>query len=461
MCGILGLYNFDETEIIKMLNNLSYRGRDGYGVYIKNTNNSEIIKSMKNINTLTINDVPFISTAKLIIANSRAVPTTEYSIGAGFDIINQQPFSNDRYVVVHNGLLKNDKELIKKYNLKPTSKVDSAILPHLFSKLGVVKGLRQLEGSYAIICYDKKDRMIYAGKNFMPLRIITEGRKIGFISLSNMTTYKSEEIKPYTCLRADKHGIKEYSLCVDKKRNVKKRNKKVLVICSGGIDSTTTAYLYKYLGYEVGLIHFKYGQAAEKAEEFAVKQIANNIKAKLYIYDAKPIFKPFKDISKLLSQKKANPNDQMEDAESTYSYVPNRNAIMAMVAAGVAEKEGYDTLSFGGQQMDSVYPDNNPTFVDAINNLLPYSLNWNSNIKFTAPLIHLIKHEIVELGIKIGVNYDLICSCYYPKIKNNKIVHCEKCGCCSFRLDAFKIVKEKTFINNVNKYIKKYIIKHI
>jgi 7-cyano-7-deazaguanine synthase in queuosine biosynthesis len=88
-------------------------------------------------------------------------------------------------------------------------------------------------------------------------------------------------------------------------------------------------------------------------------------------------------------------------------------------------------------------------------------LNWYTNVKFTAPLIHLIKHEIVELGQKIGVPYDYICSCYYPKVKDGKIIHCKKCGCCQFKYAAFKMVQERQIITDTNDFINKFVRRYV
>jgi 7-cyano-7-deazaguanine synthase in queuosine biosynthesis len=148
----------------------------------------------------------------------------------------------------------------------------------------------------------------------------------------------------------------------------------------------------------------------------------------------------------------------MLDSESTLSYVPNRNAIMAMYAAAYAEMYNYDTVSFGGQQQDSVYPDNNPGFVSSVDELLKYSLNWGTNITFSSPLIHLIKHEIVELGQKLDIDYDAYtCSCYYPKLEGSKIISCHSCGCCQYRDNALKMVAEKKRIKNLDIFIDKYV----
>lgn len=431
MCGIIGAWNYKENI---NTNVLLLRGRDGIGFF----NNDKTIKNQ------TYNN----KSKKTFISNSRAVPTTEFEQGAGQDINNQQPFENKQFVVVHNGILSNDKELIEKYNLNPVSTVDTAILPELFYKLGVINGLKELKGSFAILCYDKKNDKLYAAKNFMPLQIYKGNDKsIKIASIKEMFNKDEDtnEIPPYTCLEISRDNtIKEHSLYENK------RNKKVLVICSGGTDSVTTAFIYKYYGYDVSLLHFKYGQAAEKAELYAVNKIAKILNAPLKVIDAKPIFGMFKNVSLLLKQKKANKKDKILDAESTLSYVPNRNALFTMIAAGIAEMNHIDNIAFGGQQMDSVYPDNNPTFVDAINNLLPYSLNWQTNIKFSAPLIHCMKHEIYQIGKFIGVPYEWVISCYYPKIINKKLVACNQCGCCQFRKGAMNMIGYKDVQSHTN-----------
>jgi len=459
MCGIVGFYRVDEKEtIIQMIDNLRIRGRDGFGILIKSNSYFTKIQD-KEINPIKerLSEISFHN--KVILGNSRAMPEIEYMQGAGDSIINLQPFQNDEWIVVHNGGISNDLELRKKYKIKTESKVDSSILPSLFSIRGIIEGLKEIEGSYAIIAYNFKDKSLWWGSNFMPLHyVITSRNGIIIASLKEMFSKYNNDIKevpPYTLFRYQNGVINSFPLFR------REPNKKVLVICSGGIDSTTTAYLYNYIGYQVNLLHFNYGQAAEKAETFSVKKIAQHLKAPLMIYDARPLFKPFKNASLLLSQKKANPKLKIKDAESTLSYVPNRNMIFASIAAALAEMNKIDTVALGAQQMDGIaYPDNNITFIDSLDKTLKYSLNWYTNVRFKAPLIHLIKHEIVSLGLKLGVPYKYVTSCYYPKIENNKIISCGECGCCQFRLAAFKMLGEKDpGIFKVRKEIKNKPIK--
>lgn len=464
MCFISSGINLTKEDIIKILPKMSSRGRDGVGIFLTNGEKISIFKSLKNADSMNYESIVKIN-PKVFLANSRAVPAVEFSTGSGYEEKNQQPFTSnkERFFVVHNGIISNDKELIKQFKLNPHVNVDSAILPCLFDKVGVVKGLKLLKGSYAILCYDKVMDKFYAAKNFMPLTIFfNKNSNIGFASLDkgaeDIWKEHIAEIKPYTCLEIsiEDMEIKTYSLYP------RKKNKRVLVICSGGADSVTTAYIYKYLGYEVGLIHFKYGQAAQMAEEFCVKRISKKLNAKLYIYDLKDCFKMFKKQSLLLSNKIPDSSKQLLDAESMLSYVPARNSIMAMVSAGIAEMNNYDTVAIGVQQEDSVYIDNNPGYVDAINQLYKYSLKWNTNIDFKGPIQHIIKHEVFSIGKKLGVDFITdSTSCYYPKIKSGKLISCGKCGCCLYKTNALKMIEEKDKVGNVNVFINKYIKPYI
>jgi 7-cyano-7-deazaguanine synthase len=447
MCGIVAFVNFSLNDRVDILKKLELRGRDGFGYTAIDFDTFYTEKTLftptKYFECLSDFACEYIhfTNKEILFANTRALPTTEFQSGAGLNTVNQQPFESDKYLLVFNGLISNDKELIKEYDLKVDSKVDTAMLIPLFEKIGVIEGMKKLRGGFAIIVLNKETRQLYIGRNFLPLCYYQKDTNFCAISIKEMLPiefqYNVKYIDSYSCIVYDvrkKKITQIYSLYP------RERNKKVMIIASSGCDSTTTAYLYKHLGYEVTLVHFLYGQAAQECELFCVKKIAEDLGSNLIVIDAKPIFEPFKEVSKLLNQKEANVNVQELDAESTLSYVPARNSIFAMYVAGLAEMHGCDTVAYGGQQMDATYLDNTPDFVKKMDELLKFSLNWDTNIKFSAPLIHLIKHEIVQLGLSLGVNFNYVTACYYPKLVNGEIIACGKCGCCQFRFSAFKIL---------------------
>jgi 7-cyano-7-deazaguanine synthase in queuosine biosynthesis len=134
-------------------------------------------------------------------------------------------------------------------------------------------------------------------------------------------------------------------------------------------------------------------------------------------------------------------NDGYLVHNSTISYVPARNAIFAMLGASIAEQEGFTYISQGLNLIDSVYPDNQLTYLTKVNELMPYALNWNSNVQFKAPLVHLTKREILQIALHIGVPLQSSWSCYKGKKKR-----CGDCGPDKFRMYAFQRLGYKDFV---------------
>ena len=56
-------------------------------------------------------------------------------------------------------------------------------------------------------------------------------------------------------------------------------------------------------------------------------------------------------------------------------------------------------------------------------------------IKIHTPLIDLNKKQIIELGIKLGVDYSQTISCYDPKESGET---CKECDACILRAKGFK-----------------------
>ena len=74
-----------------------------------------------------------------------------------------------------------------------------------------------------------------------------------------------------------------------------------------------------------------------------------------------------------------------------------------------------------------------------------YETNKKTNEYFTSIIdsreivqaFEMSKKEIIESGIKLGIDYSQTHSCYDPVIKNGEIIACKECDSCRLRLDGF------------------------
>ena len=119
------------------------------------------------------------------------------------------------------------------------------------------------------------------------------------------------------------------------------------------------------------------------------------------------------------------------------SFVPGRNLIFLGLAASLAYSEEATRIVGGWNCIDySGYPDCRPTFLrqteDAINLALGYTYK-EARITVKAPLLELNKKEIIQMGLKLEVPFELTWSCYEGEEKP-----CGKCGSCLFREKGFK-----------------------
>ena len=199
--------------------------------------------------------------------------------------------------------------------------------------------------------------------------------------------------------------------------------KKAIVVCSGGLDSTTAAYCAKFRdGCDTTLIHFNYRHLAEESESKAVKRIARHGKFKLIEQDLDWLGNL--GDSPLTDKKIKLPLGDI--AQNTIAcWVPARNLVMYSIAAAYADAWKIDYIYAGVNKQESVYPDHSVEYHKAFENVLKGGCRYK--VKLRMPLIHLMKPQELKLGLKLGVPYQHTWSCDYS---NDKDLRCGKCGCC-------------------------------
>jgi len=208
--------------------------------------------------------------------------------------------------------------------------------------------------------------------------------------------------------------------------------KKAVVILSGGMDSTTAAYIAKSQGYEIVALHFDYRQRTQKREHEAFEAICNALEVvNRYVIDL-PFFEHI-GASALTDRSIDVPTGGIE-VGIPVTYVPFRNGIFLSIAAAVAEKECAEALYIGVVEEDSSgYPDCRENFIDAIERAIDLGTKDETKIDIKTPLIHLKKEDIVKTAIKYGVPLELTWSCY-----KNEDEACGVCDSCRLRLKGFE-----------------------
>ena len=216
--------------------------------------------------------------------------------------------------------------------------------------------------------------------------------------------------------------------------------KNAIVLCSGGIDSVTTAhYVKKNLKYDPTIIlFFNYGQKSIFMERKFSKKCAKNLGAEFMEIPLGFLGKISNSlINKKGAVKKLKKTDLKDTKdESKKFYVPCRNSVFLVYALALAEsifvkkKKKYDIfVGFKNEGKES-YPDTTKKFVSSMNNLA--SVSCASDFKINAPLIEMDKEDIIELGTKLGVNFRETSSCYV-----GEKMHCGYCLACKLRQEGF------------------------
>lgn len=209
--------------------------------------------------------------------------------------------------------------------------------------------------------------------------------------------------------------------------------KKAVVLLSGGLDSATTLFYCRAQGFETHCLIFDYGQRH-------VKEILQAQKLARYAKSESRVIKirlPWGG-SALLDKKVVLPKNRENMAkEIPATYVPARNIIFLSFAASFAETIGAEAIFIGANAVDySGYPDCRPEFYEAFARALKRGLKTGvtgKRIKIYTPLIRKTKAQIIRLGQKLKVPYDLTWSCYAGGKKP-----CGVCDSCLIRVKGFE-----------------------
>lgn len=214
--------------------------------------------------------------------------------------------------------------------------------------------------------------------------------------------------------------------------------KDAVILLSGGIDSATAAAMAKHDGYELHVLTFDYGQRHRRELESAGK-VAAFLQArtqKLIRFDLRTIG------GSALTDAIGVPKGRTETEISRgipVTYVPARNTIFLSFALALAERIGSENIFFGANQLDySGYPDCREEYIRAFETMANLAtkagVEGTTRLKIHTPLLHMTKAEIIQIGIRLGLDYGLTWSCYDPLVDGRA---CARCDSCQLRLKGF------------------------
>ena len=187
--------------------------------------------------------------------------------------------------------------------------------------------------------------------------------------------------------------------------------KPVVLLLSGGLDSTVLLFDLIQQNCSVHCVLFDYGQTHANRELPIARWFCSLTGT------------PFTEIKipKL-------GGSILTDGLGT-KVVPNRNAIFISIAISIAAKATAEAVCFACNKDDSSdFPDCRREFVKAMNEASKAS---GSNVEVCAPYIDLTKREIVGIGKRFGVPMNETWSCYQGDPKE-----CGVCDACIKRTEA-------------------------
>lgn len=206
-------------------------------------------------------------------------------------------------------------------------------------------------------------------------------------------------------------------------------NNKVVVLFSGGIDSTVLIYYLLQKGYDIFPLYINYGQVTYKGEIMAVNDIIETLHInrlmELDISDTNKI-----GCGSLIG----NYPENITSGEEWYKneFFPNRNLLLLSLAATYAYKIECTNLAIG--VVGNSYKDTSFEFLSKVTNLLLYSLG---EYKIIAPYANKDRRIVIEDAVRLNVPLEKTFSC-----NANGTKHCRLCISCRDREKAFRLRKK-------------------
>jgi len=206
--------------------------------------------------------------------------------------------------------------------------------------------------------------------------------------------------------------------------------KRAVVLCSGGIDSTTVMAIARHERYTIYSLSFSYGQR-HGVELRAARHVSAFFNAAEHLVLDIALDKIG---GSALTDSIDVPKDGIGSSGSRgipVTYVPARNTVFLSYALAWAEVCNASDIFIGVNAVDySGYPDCRPQYIDAFEtmaNLATKAGVEGRRMRILAPLMHLTKAQIIQRGTALQVDYAMTHSCYDPDHDGAACGRCESC----------------------------------
>lgn len=203
----------------------------------------------------------------------------------------------------------------------------------------------------------------------------------------------------------------------------------VVLLFSGGLDSTVLLYHLRGEGHRVRCLSVDYGQrhARELAAAVAICQPLGVEHRCIDLRSVTPLL-----AGSALTDEVPVPQQAYDAASLKTTVVPNRNMMLLSIATAWAVSTKSDAVAYAAHGGDhELYPDCRAEFAEAMDRAIQLC-DWH-RVRLIPSFVGKSKAELVAIGRALSVPFERTWSCYV-----GGSAHCGRCGTCVERRAAFK-----------------------
>jgi 7-cyano-7-deazaguanine synthase len=209
-----------------------------------------------------------------------------------------------------------------------------------------------------------------------------------------------------------------------------------VVLLSGGMDSATVLAVARHHFRRVDCLTIGYGQRHLR-ELRSARRLARHFRISRHQIVQLPLAPLLQSVLTDSRRRLPRAHAGRITGRIPPTYVPARNTILLSIALGYAESIGARAIYIGANAIDySGYPDCRPEYFRAFERLAQLAtraaVERGRTVRIEAPLLRLSKADIVRLGERLHVPWEMTWSCYA-----GGSTPCGRCDSCVLRARGF------------------------